>query len=92
MSDHHHRRCSVPIGWRAIVVDKEMPEIFEKTIKNLSQGWKASASEGVEFPIDIVLGLEREAKLTRLEITVLKWMARQCQCPTMGGMFKNSNF
>jgi hypothetical protein len=62
------------IGWRAIVVGRETPEKFELAMDNLSMGWSPEGEP--DYPMDIVLGLNREARLTRLELTVLHWMAR----------------
>jgi hypothetical protein len=63
----------VSIGWHAIVVGDERPRHFQRAVQNLSQGWMPSGSSHGHHSIDIVLGLEQEVRLTRLELTVLGW-------------------
>ncbi|KAI1699653.1 hypothetical protein DdX_17198 [Ditylenchus destructor] len=68
MGRSKHKSKVRQLKWKALVVGKGMPAEFEKALKKGPVGWTSEKS--AEYPVDIILGLYREAHILKVEIGV----------------------
>lgn len=79
------------VEWKALVVGRENPQIFNERIHSFGANgwtsqikyhpffWQDSNFFSSEYPLDIVIGLEYEAVLSKVELTVLTSESRAFQ-------------